>query len=91
LRTAANNQLLLLAYSFENFYRPFKAYYDRLFMKKLRESKLRERLLEGGLSEGGAIITTKVVNELDVDDVVEVEGVLMKKQLRRKLTKDQRY
>jgi hypothetical protein len=30
-RTTANNQLLLLAYSFENFDEPFKAYYDRLF------------------------------------------------------------
>jgi hypothetical protein len=84
-RSTADNQLLLLAFSFENFDIPFKEYYNRLFRKKLRESKLREKLLEKGLSEGGAIIVTTAVNELDVNDVIEIDGGIDGKKIREKI------
>jgi hypothetical protein len=86
-RSMANNELLLLAFSFDGFRAPFEEYYNRLFRKKFKEIEFRKKLIGSGLSEGGAVIVTTVVNELSIMDVIEVEGGIDEETINKKVGK----
>lgn len=86
-RVMNDEQLFLLQFSLRNFEAPFEAYYDRLFVKRLRESGLKKKILEKGLNEGEAIFVTTVINDLDIKKVVEVKGGIDEEGISETLSK----